>query len=246
MRGFSVVLIALLGCGCGAVVEAPPPDSDPSIGSVPALSPAAAAIGAETVPEISRDSIDREARRVTLRIRNSACDAIWLGSGFALGPHLVVTNRHVLAGAYKLEVSTWDGRSLRVSAAEVGALGDLGVVKVNGRLPQVAHFGPRARQGDSVVVVGYPEGGPLTLARGRVVDRVSGANLGIPGPVLRLTARVEHGNSGGPVLDPKGRVVAIVYAVETSTGYGLAIPNDTVRSFTRTGGFQPVPPCGSA
>ena len=73
----------------------------------------------------------------------------------------------------------------------------------------------------------------------------TGALFGIPGQVLRLSARVEHGNSGGPVLDRYGKVVGVVYAIEVATGFGLAIPVDTLRSLARTGGFEAVPPCGS-
>jgi S1-C subfamily serine protease len=144
-----------------------------------------------------------------------------------------------------LQVSTWDGRSLDVTAAAVGAIGDLGVARVNGHLPEVVHFGPEVHGGDRITVAGYPLGGPLTLTHGVVVDRVPGAPFDVPGPVLRITARVEHGNSGGPVLDGQGRVVAIVFAIETATGYGLAIPNDTVRRLANEGGFQNVPACGS-
>jgi S1-C subfamily serine protease len=62
---------------------------------------------------------------------------------------------------------------------------------------------------------------------------------------MRLSARVQPGNSGGPVLDRKGKIVAVVFALELATEYGLAIPADTLRSLARTGGFESVPPCGS-
>jgi S1-C subfamily serine protease len=78
-----------------------------------------------------------------------------------------------------------------------------------------------------------------------VVDFVDGSNLGVPGEVMRLTANVQPGNSGGPVLDGRGHVVGIVYAIELATGYGLAIPPDTLRTLTSAGGFQRVPACGS-
>lgn len=94
-------------------------------------------------------------------------------------------------------------------------------------------------------MAGYPLAGKLTLSQGTVIDRVDGRPFGIPGQVLRLSARVEHGNSGGPVLDRYGKVVGVVYAIEVATGFGLAIPVDTLRSLARTGGFEAVPPCGS-
>jgi S1-C subfamily serine protease len=96
-----------------------------------------------------------------------------------------------------------------------------------------------------VTAVGYPLGGPLRLSRGIVIDRVDGGQLDIPGAVVRVTARIRHGNSGGPLLDAKGRITGIVYAIERRTRYGLAIPVDTLRRLTRIGGFEDVPPCGS-
>jgi hypothetical protein len=47
------------------------------------------------------------------------------------------------------------------------------------------------------------------------------------------------------VLDREGRINAIVYAIETATGFGLAIPVDTLRTLAKAGGFEDVPPCGS-
>jgi S1-C subfamily serine protease len=77
-----------------------------------------------------------------------------------------------------------------------------------------------------------------------VIDRVDGGKFDVEGTVLRLTATVVPGNSGGPVLDSKGRVVAIVYAIETATGFGLAIPVDTMRRLVDAGGYTGVPACG--
>ena len=78
-----------------------------------------------------------------------------------------------------------------------------------------------------------------------VVDRVDGYGFGIQGPVLRITAEVRPGNSGGPMLDRRGRVAGIVFAIERVTGFGLAIPMGTVNALIDRGGFEPVRPCGS-
>jgi S1-C subfamily serine protease len=238
--------VALLGAGCSLQADEPP-EAAPQV-TVPELVSVSGDVSqAERVrlPRLARDSAERRARRLTARVRNVTCEGVIRGSGFALGPDLLVTNRHVLAGAETLEVSTWNGRTLQVSSATVGVLGDVGFARVEGRLPVVGAFGPPPQRGDLVTAVGYPRGGPLTLSEGSVVDRVDGANLGVPGDVVRLTARVRPGNSGGPLLDRRGRIAGIVYAIQRGTGFGLAIPVDTLRRLERAGGSEDVPPCGA-
>lgn len=247
MRIFlALALPALLVSGCAVQADAPP-EAAPSY-TVPDVEPVSAEVPAAarvTLPELARDSLERQAKRLTVRVRNIGCEGVGTGSGFALAPDVLVTNRHVLAGASVLEVSTWNGRTHQVSTASVGTLGDLGIVTVEGRLPLVGRFGPPPRENALVTAVGYPLGGPLQLSRGAVVDRVDGGELGVPGTVVRITARVRPGNSGGPLLDRRGRIAGIVYAIERSTGFGLAIPADTLRRLARVGGFESVPPCGS-
>lgn len=226
---------------------AAPPNDTPTVStpSVVQLSPLVEREAHVLVPVLGRDSARRHAEVLTVRVRNINCEGVATGSGFAITPHILVTNRHVLAGADALEVNTWDGHTLSVQVAAVGALGDLGIATVDGTLPSTAKFGPRAGAGDVVAAVGYPLGGPLTISPGTVVDRVDGSPFGIPGSVLRLTSHVQPGNSGGPVLDSRGRVVAIIFAEENATGLALAIPVDTLVQQADLGGFETLPPCGS-
>jgi S1-C subfamily serine protease len=236
--------LALAGCG-GLAAKAPKTPVRGDVQSVADVSAQVAAAQAEVRPTLIEDSIRRKAEKMTLRIRNTGCEGVAIGSSFALDRHTLLTNRHVLAGADVLEAETWDGRTLQVPTAEVGALVDLGVVTTDATLPAVARFGPAAKPGQQVTVVGFPLGGRQTFSRGYVIDYVEGRQLGIPGKVMRLTANVLPGNSGGPVIDKQGRVVGIVYAIETATGDGLAIPLGTLRSLLKAGGLQDVPPCGS-
>jgi S1-C subfamily serine protease len=204
---------------------------------------------------LSRDSLTRRAERMTLRVRNISCAGVATGSGWAVDSHTLVTNRHVLAGAAVLEMSTWNGTSIDgdVAAAEEGRLVDVGIATVPQRLPVVGRIGPAARSGDAVTAVGYPLGGPLTLSHGRVVRYLDGRTLdpsiAFDGQVMELTARVKHGNSGGPVLDRHGRVVGIIFAGEpgpTLEDYmrvTYAIPVASVRRLLRAGGTQAVLPC---
>jgi S1-C subfamily serine protease len=232
--------------GCGLQASAPPDEEPkvvaPTLKSVSGEVPEAVRV---KVPRIAAESFQRRARKLTVRVRNISCLGVGIGSGFAVARDLLITNRHVLAGAAVLEVSTWDGRTLEVDAAEVGVLGDLGVAVVNGRLPGIGSYGRPPQETAPLTVAGYPLGGKLALREGTVIDYVDGYRFGIPGQVMRLSARVQPGNSGGPVLNGKGKIVAVVFALELATGYGLAIPVDTLRSLARTGGFESVPACGS-
>jgi S1-C subfamily serine protease len=242
----AAVLAASLLTGCG-VRASEPPEADPTFsapGLVPVSGDVPEAVRVE-IPRLAKDSAERRATRLTVRVRNVSCLGVGVGSGFAMGRNVLVTNRHVLAGAESIEVSTWDGRTLPAVAAQVGVLGDLGVAYVEGTLPQVGSYGSAPRPGDEVTVVGYPGGEELTLSSGTVVDLRPGGRYEIPGRIMRLTARVIPGNSGGPVLDRRGKVAGVVYAYELTTGLALAIPVDTLRRLAEKGGYEPVPPCGS-
>jgi S1-C subfamily serine protease len=247
LRAALVLVVAtavLTGCG---VQAAAPPDEEPQM-TVPRVEPVSDDVPEAVrvrIPRLARDSAERRARKLTVRVRNVSCLGVGIGSGFAIARDVLVTNRHVLAGADTIEVSTWDGRTLPATTAEVGVLGDIGIARVQGKLPRVGRYGASPRPGDAVTVVGYPGGGTLELSPGSVVDLVPGGEYGIPGRIMRLTARVVPGNSGGPVLDRRGKIAGVVYAYELGTGFGLAIPVDTLRKLAREGGYEAVPPCGS-
>jgi len=231
--------------GCAGLAAKPPDDESDAPPPVHRIDPQVIIAASRPVPTLISQSLRRRAERLVVRVRNVNCEGIATGSGFALGPHTLVTNRHVLAGAERVEVSTWDGHLLRASTAKVGALVDLGVATVAGTLPSEGsrYAEPHARE--RIAVVGYPLGGPLTFAGGHVLDFIRGNLYGIPGTVMRLTASVEPGSSGSPVLNDRGQVVGIVYAYEVATGLALAIPPDTLRSLVAQGGYERLPSCGS-
>jgi S1-C subfamily serine protease len=238
------VAFAALVTGCG-VTDGPPKDqARPPLSSLVAPAGDLEALSGVKVPTLARDSAQRYARRLTVRVRNIGCEGLATGSGWALTRTLLVTNRHVLAGADSLELNTWDGHDLRVDAAEVSRLGDLGIVRVSGKLPEVGKLGGAVASGDRVTAVGYPLGGELRLTTGVVVDLVDGSRFGIPGRVIRLTAPVQPGNSGGPLLDRSGKIVGVIFAREIATGLSLAIPIRTLKSLVSSRDLGPVPGCG--
>jgi S1-C subfamily serine protease len=234
-RGFGLaaavgLLVALPGC----VASPPAPTAPPSLPSDKRV--------------LAADSARQQAREVTVRVRNRGCSFLATGSGFAVSAHRLVTNRHVVEGAEQLQLDSWDGRSISVAVHRVAYLHDLALIETVEALPRVARLaGGDPEPGAEVSAVGFPLGGPLAQTRGSVVDLVPGAHLGETGRVLRITAAVRHGNSGGPLLDDAGRVVGVVYASETRTGYGLAIPVSSLRTLLGDGDLLTRSQvCGSA
>jgi S1-C subfamily serine protease len=214
-----MLLAGVLAAGC-----APAPTADYQ----PASQPTAAAAG----QGLQRDSLERQLRHATLRVRNRTCLGVGSGSGFAVADRLLVTNRHVVAGADVLQVSTWDGQSIDVDVSAVAAGDDLALVLTRQPLPAVMPLGSPARPGDEVVAIGYPGGDAIEFSEGRVIDRVDGTPFGESTTTLRLTNRIVPGNSGGPVIDADGDVVGVVFALEVATGHGLAVPVETLQALT--------------
>lgn len=242
----TLCLVPLVAAGCGGVLaDAPPAESPEEMApTLVAENAAAKSVTSITIPTLTQDGFERRANLISMRVRNLSCQGVSTGSGWALDEHTLVTNRHVVAGADELEVEAGDGRSYTVRAAKAGVLGDIAFVEVAETLPVVADLDRTIGDGDDVAAVGYPQGGPFTIAHGVVVDAVDGTPFGVPDQVLRVSAKVQPGNSGGPLLDSRGRVVGVVYAIEIATGLGLAMPMTTVDNLV-TSGFEGVPACGS-
>jgi hypothetical protein len=79
-----------------------------------------------------------------------------------------------------------------------------------------------------------------------VVDRVPRAPFGVRGRVLRLSSALREDEPGGPVLDPKGRIVAVAFAVDPSTGLAVTVPLSTLRSLVASRALETLEPPGSA
>lgn len=177
-------------------------------------------------------------------MRNVSCLSIGMGSGFAVLPDLLVTNRHVIRGARAIQVNTWDGRSLEADVAAVALASDIGFARVRGRLPEPARIAEtEPSPGTDVTVVGYPGGGEMTFADGKIIDYTDGSEVPGFGRAMRISASVRQGNSGGPVLNEDGEVVGVVFAIERATGHGLAVPLSSLEEVVRSGDFHDIGPC---
>jgi hypothetical protein len=186
-------------------------------------------------PRIAEDPRVVEAGGSVVRVLSTACGLGIEGSGWAVRPNLIVTNAHVVAGADDTTVTTQSGVELDATAVAYRPEDDLALLRIDSRLPTLAISSERS-VGDRAAVLGFPENGPyaVTPARiGETRDTISEDSYG-RGPIGRtitaLGGEVRSGNSGGPLIDGRGRVVGVVFAATTGgPPGGFAVPAEQVR-----------------
>lgn len=168
--------------------------------------------------------------RVTGTIVNNQVST---GTGFVIKRSgsfaYVVTNDHVVNGASNVTVTTQDGTALPAITLQEDSADDLAVIKVAQPAPALAPLtwgdSSSAQLGESVVAIGFAlglQGGP-SVTQG-VISYLH-RNVGQPWPYLQHTAPINHGNSGGPLLDLNGTVIGINTLIdENAQSVFFAIP----------------------
>jgi S1-C subfamily serine protease len=183
------------------------------------------------------DGVQRAARSV-VKVLGTACGLGVEGSGWVTQNGLVVTNAHVVAGQDDTTVQL-RGRGPRLPARAVAfdERNDVAVLRVAGLDAPGLAMRDELVSGTSAALLGFPLNGPYDVraARmGEVRQAITDDAYG-HGPVTRsiapLRGVVRHGNSGGPLVDARGRVVGTVFAstVGGERPGGYAIPNEVVR-----------------
>jgi serine protease Do len=158
-----------------------------------------------------------------------------LGSGFIVGADgMIVTNRHVVAGGYRVTVTLEDGTSYPAHIIGTNALPDLALLKINANrsLPAVS-FGDSnsLKIGDTVIVIGNPEGLSNSISVGVVSALNRNLDTTAIDDFIQTDAAINHGSSGGPMFNLRGEVVGVSWALISpgqtsgSIGIGLAIPS---------------------
>jgi len=136
------------------------------------------------------------------------------GSGVVIGARgEILTNSHVVESCEKITVQLTSKESQLAVLVARDQKNDLAVVRINNAPPSVAAFreGAPVRAGDAVVALGYPLSGLLATTANLTVGNVSAlAGLGDDSRYLQISAPVQPGNSGGPLLDASGHLVGIV------------------------------------
>ncbi len=217
------------------------PPSGPVIKALDRVDPAPSINGPTTPvpppdPAVAADPGVRRAGRSVVRVLGTACGLGVEGSGWVAGPGLVVTNAHVVAGEDDTSVTTIDGGSLDATPVLYDPANDLAVLRIEASIPAL-RIARDPQRGEAGAVLGYPENGPFAASAARMgeITNVVSEDAYGNGPIERsiafLRGSVRSGNSGGPLVDSGGRVMATVFAATTSgPPGGFAVPNEIVRA----------------
>jgi S1-C subfamily serine protease len=203
---------------------------------------------------VARDKDVARAGRSVVKVLGTACGLGVQGSGWVAGDGVVVTNAHVVAGQDDTTVQLrgegprldaepiWFDPRNDVAVLRTPALSGVSALPLNRDAPE----------GTSAAILGFPEDGPYDVRPGRLgaTSTVVTQDAYGRGPVRRsitsLRGVVRSGNSGGPVVDRRGRVVTTIFAASVSDGgrSGFGVPDTIVRdALGRADGAVDTGPC---
>src|ERR687888_1520611 len=167
------------------------------------------------------------------------------GSGFVYDTDgHVITNQHVVDGATSVRVTFWNGSTYTAHVVGTDPSTDLAVLKVDAPSsvlhPLTLGDSSNVQVGDDVVAIGAPFGLAETVTAGIVSalhrSMTSPNNFSIDDSI-QTDAAINHGNSGGPLLNSQGQVIGVNSQIESNSGgnegVGFAIPSNTVRSIVQ-------------
>ena len=167
------------------------------------------------------------------------------GSGVIISKDgYVITNNHVVEGTQKLEVIFRDGKSVEATLVGTDPFADVAVLKIAGPVPGVAELGnsDALNPGESVIAIGSPLGDykntvtvGVVSATGRTISTQDGYQME---DLIQTDAAINHGNSGGPLVNLAGQVIGINTLVvrgsggssDQAEGLGFAIASNTVKA----------------
>jgi S1-C subfamily serine protease len=166
-----------------------------------------------------------------------------LGSGFVIDKagH-VITNYHVVQGATTIQVSFSNNERFKARIVGSDPSTDIAVLQVHVKSRALKSLplgnSDSVRVGDQVIAIGNPFGLDRSVTAGivsAVQRRIESPNQLSISHVIQTDAALNHGNSGGPLLNAEGQVIGVNAQIETggqtqgNVGIGFAIPINTVR-----------------
>ena len=176
---------------------------------------------------------------------NGGGSATAQGSGFVYDTQgHVITNDHVVSGATSIKVALADGSTYTGTVVGTDPSTDLAVVKITAPAsklhPLALGDSSAVKVGDGVVAIGAPFGLENTVTAGIVSAlhrQIQAPNNFTIQNAIQTDAAINHGNSGGPLLDLQGNVIGVTAQIDSESGgndgVGFAIPSNTVKSIAQ-------------
>jgi len=166
------------------------------------------------------------------------------GTGFFISDQgYILTNNHVVEGTREVNIILSDGTEEKATIVGTDLYSDIAVLKTDGKVPAVATLGNSdvLKPGASVIAIGSPLGNfkntvtvGVVSATGRAIDTGNGYQIE---DLIQTDAAINHGNSGGPLVNLAGQVVGVNTLVVRNTnsgdiaeGLGFAIPVNTAQA----------------
>src|SRR3954470_14775790 len=209
---------------------------------VTAAAPAATENASTSSAGMTVGDVYRGAKQGTVDIKVQTGDGTAEGSGFVLDSRGdIVTNEHVVDGASGVTVNFADGTKADAKVVGADASSDIAVVRVSGvdpseLSPLTLADSSKAQVGDGVVAIGSPYGleGSVTVGVVSALGRsITAPNHFTISGAIQTDAPINHGNSGGPLLDSQGRVIGVNSQIESdsgdNSGVAFAVPSNTVQ-----------------
>jgi len=250
----SLLAAACLGAGGGAVAYATLSGGDTVVKQVTVKQ--AESVASSSAP-LSVNQIYRKTNRgvVEITVTTSGGDNSPFGGGgggtaqaqgsgwvYDSDGH-IVTNDHVVDGAKSISVRFWNGKTYSASVVGTDQSTDLAVIKVDAPSSELHPLqvgdSSALQVGDGVVAIGSPFGLEGTVTSGIVSAlhrAITAPNSFTINDSIQTDAAINHGNSGGPLLNVQGQVVGVNAQIKSDSngneGVGFSIPSNTVRSIT--------------
>ena len=227
------------------VWTAPPPDQvvEKRVVALPSLHPIVAkvkrgVVRIETLIDPKAPIPDQDDMTGDLVWTEGRDRGVVRGTGFVVnGAGLIVTNRHLVAGAGDIKVQVPDHRPRRAYLVGEDPLTDLAILRMDDPPPDLCVLplgaSENLRQGDYVLTIGNPYGFTQTVSSGVVgyVGRhLPRSDMKVTNSYLQFSAPINPGNSGGPVFDLHGHVVGVTTRhARAADGIAFAVPSATLK-----------------
>ena len=198
-------------------------------------------LGSVVPPVSAQDLLPELVRRikpsaVAIETFDARGEKLSRGSGFFIDSDRIVTNRHVIEGAYRAEVHSSTGAIYPVKGVlAVDAEGDLALLRIEAPANEVRPLSldrTSPQEGESVVVIGNPFG-----LEGSVTNGIVSAVRDIPtfGRIIQITAPISPGSSGSPVVNMQGQVIGVAtLQITGGQSVNFAIPSERISQLQTT------------